>query len=483
MQDLLQTQAKIRVNWFCVLFLSVPFCIGYTTPLHAYQLEAPSQIADAMYEVPHLVQLVFPKSAAALANCSRQLRRLVHNFAQRITLETFNDIGQLAQGDWPQLCAVIVRQTRADPGFKWPSDCDLELVAALELSRRTRYGISKAFVVRSLQWQPQLQIEHVIKAMMFLHSPKWRKLTVLRIDNIVMESHSVSLLNSFAWPRLREIGISITDLDAVCHLAQAAWPSLLVLQLRVTNVTPAGIERLTTVRWSFLQSLILTTPPLSESVIFTPNKTSWPSLVRVHLSNIKLDVVSFGQLAVAYHTQLQELTLKCVGLTAAALSDLMQVPWLLLCMLDLSGNDLGAAELAAMVPAALPRLEKLMLVGTKLDVAAVKVLVKCNLPSLDGLGLSGNCLDDTAMRHLAQADWPQLENVFLNINQISAMGTAFLVNANWPAVRQLWLDKMAVAVQTADLLSSYDLPEGSRESVGWCSLHGRSLSPSGFESW
>lgn len=92
-----------------------------------------SELAEAMYAVPYLAQLLVRQSAGVLSCCSQHLKCLVHTCTICIHLP-MSDIGQLVKGDWPNLAVVALWRHILD-SFEWPHSTSLELLAMTDLSQ------------------------------------------------------------------------------------------------------------------------------------------------------------------------------------------------------------------------------------------------------------------------------------------------------------------------------------------------------------
>ena len=354
-----------------------------------------------MYEVPLLVQVVFPDSAATLASCSRYLRCLVHNCTQHVSVRSLEDIRQLMRSKWPQLCTVLVQPTFAEASFNWPEDGNLELVAALGVrNSKSTSSSSTAFVVRPARWQLQLhnQDDHAVRASASLGSSNWQALSQFSLNNCTLEQYTVAMQDAFKCLGLRYVDINISRLDAaVSSLAKGALPLLKKLSLKVTNVTAGSIQSLAAAQMPLLDSLTLIASDSADNVMFMPTTATWPQLTFLSLSGLHLMPRCFQCLAVVHHAHLQCLLLKSMQLSAANMSDLMQLPWLRLHTLEISHNHMGPDELAALLPKAMPALRFLCLVDTNLCAAAIEYLTRCSWPHLQGLSLACNCIDGTAL--------------------------------------------------------------------------------------
>lgn len=106
--------------------------------LHRKRLCLPRDaLADALHELheaPQLTAALCPTSSAALYTCSRQLRKVVHNFTTALRIQSFRDVVSIAKGDWPQLCLIILPDQCIDWQAIWPAPGTQELLAHLFLA-------------------------------------------------------------------------------------------------------------------------------------------------------------------------------------------------------------------------------------------------------------------------------------------------------------------------------------------------------------
>ena len=121
-------------------------------------------------------------------------------------------------------------------------------------------------------------------------------------------------------------------------------------------------------------------------------------------------------------------------------------------ILDLSSTNMGAAGMAQLVSAKMPRLLYLALSDNQLDAAAIEQLVNHSW-RLNNLELDGNNLDDAAMAYLARANGAHLESVSLYRNQITSQGLLTLTTAAWPRLTNLYVDEVTLTLETCAALS------------------------------
>ena len=425
---------------------------GEPQALQMYQPEASSQLADAMYEVPLLAQLLFSDSAAPLAACSRQLRRLIHNFTQQVTLTSEYDISQLVKSDWPQLSVVIWCDT-CSCQLEWPDNAKSKLAGSLTFAQGDNF--STVFIVRPTDGQSQAHMQHspLTTAMHVLARPNWQNTDFLTVTGYQFDADSVAQLSSLGWSRLSELCILVDKLDtatASC-LIKGSWPVLQILQLETDCRDINAIRILTDHQWLSLCDIDLISGTQLLCFEFKVHSDGMPQLYRLCISDTQSDDVSISELAAMYHARLGVLRLHGAWQSAVPLpSDLMQPPWVRLALLDVTNNLFGTNDMALLAQAQLPCLAHLILASTGLCTSTLQLLVTGNWPHLEYLDLSDNRINDTAMSHLASGIWPKLEKVQLVRNEVTPLGIACLRKASWPALFRMCVDRKAVCFRNLD---------------------------------
>ena len=253
-----------------------------------YQPEAPSQLANAMYEVPHLAQQLFSDSAAPLAGCSRQLRRLIHSSTQQVTLSSEHEISQVVKSNWPQLSVVMCNMCSS----KWPEDGKLKLVGSFQLSQEGK--VSTAFIVRPTEGQSQTHMQHspLTTAMHLLASPHGKDSATLFVTGYHFDAASVAQLTSLGWSRLSELSILVDKLDtatASCIIT-GSWPVLHFLHLGTDRWDFAATRILTDHQWPSLCELVLQLGTQSMTFEFELGVDDMPQLHRLTCQTCSLMV-------------------------------------------------------------------------------------------------------------------------------------------------------------------------------------------------
>ena len=404
-----------------------------------------------MCAVPLLMQLLVRQSAGVLSSCSQQLKYLVHNYTQRISLPSVDALDQLVRGEWPQLAVVVVNK-HLGSSFEWPHSGTLDLCATIELSQGSAH--STACIVRSkqhgAQLQPPLQDSHLSTATRFVSNIDQLNVSRLCFTVQKLDIKTVALLIAAAGFKVQQLHVEDDSLDAgpVLSAAKSCSPWLERLHLRLSNIGTDAIKNLLERRWPRLQSLSLTRTSRchEQPTYFTPTWTSWPHLSCLCLTGIPLDPFVMHLLVCNKCVWLHSLCLSSSSLGGDAILALSGGMWLQLQVLGLGENKLGANHIVVLEKASFARLNRLELHGNPLNAAAMKHLVACKLPCLQALRLDDNLLDNSAMVHLAQGDWPGLTHLYINNTFVDAAGINELTKGDWLHLQHLRLDRTAARV-------------------------------------
>ena len=73
---------------------------GHEMPPYGSRLSQ-STLADMVYEVPCLLEILDAKSRASLSGCSKYLQQLIHSVTTTITVNDISDVECLVKGDCP----------------------------------------------------------------------------------------------------------------------------------------------------------------------------------------------------------------------------------------------------------------------------------------------------------------------------------------------------------------------------------------------
>ena len=130
------------------------------------------------------------------------------------------------------------------------------------------------------------------------------------------------------------------------------------------------------------------------------------------------------------------------GISAQAVSDIVQVTCPLLQTLNMCSNKLNAEAMSFLVKGNWPRLTSLDLSHNSLDTDAIQVLGEASpWPLLQKLNLSNNKLGSGAIAHLISTNWPNLHYLDLRFNQMDILAVSELVKGKWPEITHLFLGR------------------------------------------
>lgn len=273
-------------------------------------------LADVVYEVPCLMDMLTHCEWAALMACSRIWREIVHDSAQIVFLNQPSNIQTLAKRNWHSLSVIVLRQSCDASIFEWFPDYangSLQLMAHISMSSSNEGGSCTALFVRpwakkrlcdspadqqrltqamsyfsSATWHPLIQLriwytaESVTKqivvqlrCMLHLTSLDLSNLALLPEDIGVLVQGQARLLNTINlqqcslstvamrhlaagnWPQLEVLYLSDNKLgdDASSCLVKGSWSKLHVLWLNGNNITTTGLATLLHGPWVELREL------------------------------------------------------------------------------------------------------------------------------------------------------------------------------------------------------------------------------------
>ena len=390
-------------------------------------------LTDILHEAPRVLQLVSPDDKKALLAVCKSTRRLVHAFANRITLQEDDSLEHL-----------------------------LDTAVGPHLHQLDLHGIKlRATAVPGLTSAP------------------WSALTSLTLCNCGLNGSTISkLAASKCWPVLQHLSLCNNRLStaAVKAMAGSNWPLLRHLDLSSNKLTASAISQLTQLRWANLEVLDLSKNPyLDSSAIQKLSSGSWPLLkglavggnfglglfaqmtasswplletVQINCNYCAPQVVSFAgcwqnvkNLQIITH--LPSPSDKFRSFSMPAVSGLTAAEWTNLQTLDLSCSSLGQSGVMQLAHGQWPLL-------SKLDISQI---ANCALltpddyadfaqgswPKLTYLSLAHNKMDNDCAMQLAYGDWPLLANIDLSYNNIGADGGTELAVADWPYLEHLCL--------------------------------------------
>lgn len=396
---------------------------GHHTMLCSDRSKPASQLAQLLYMLPILRQLLWSTSAAALNSCNTELRQLVHSFTKQLEVKAMPDLQEIAEGYWPQLKVVALHIECDSSQIKWRVSKSTETVACLELSQQahnmylftysTKIGQSSStFLVRPVCQITSSCSRSQDDIAVTLNQPCWDNIGYLACIGVNLVSAQIRQLCARDWSHIMELDLNHISCDAaaVAILADAPWPKLKKLLISLRSMSYTSFKPVTQRQWPCLQQLGLRYVDVEKAGAdgYIPNRASWPQLLKLCFDTITLHSTSMAQLASVHHTSLIVLSLTSGTVTARALDSLGQLPWLRLQQLLLQDMPIGPAEMDLLVQATMPELEYLSLVGTMLDTPAMQHLVNGWWPKLERLMLQENNIAKAGVDALARADWPSL---------------------------------------------------------------------------
>ncbi len=81
--------------------------------------ESSCDLVDLMCAVPELVKAITPEGWAGLLACNRQWRQFVRDNAQRVSINTADDIDTIFHGRWPRLSEVMLCNSQGRTKIDW----------------------------------------------------------------------------------------------------------------------------------------------------------------------------------------------------------------------------------------------------------------------------------------------------------------------------------------------------------------------------
>ena len=273
------------------------------------------------------------------------------------------------------------------------------------------------------------------------------------------------------WPRLEELTVDRPDLATIEALGSATWRAL--RSLRINGLTGPDV--------SFNADKADLDAPAARALAAALRRM--PALRALDLDCMVFSDAAAGELfrssSAEAVPQLRALTVSNAELTLTAVCVLAAAGWRLE-ELDLSGNALGAAGLAALLSAPTFAFRRLAVFRCSLDAAALLALANAPWP-LEELDLTGNnfhdaaaaaalpalsrhaglrrlyvgdCLSAASFKALVEAAWPALTHFGACQAKVAfdALGAAAF--AGFPALEELDLSGVALGEAGAALLAS-----------------------------
>lgn len=104
--------------------------------------------AQLLYEVPHVTDVLCPRSRAAVSACSTQLRTMMHSITTIITVTDSSDVELIAEGNWLCLSLIILPKSSSwNSSPFWTQHSNQDLLSVLVMWQSNTHAT--AFVVAS----------------------------------------------------------------------------------------------------------------------------------------------------------------------------------------------------------------------------------------------------------------------------------------------------------------------------------------------
>ena len=424
-------------------------------------------LTNILQAVPRLLEVL---PWAALLSCSRNLRCLIKRSTQKLTVHQSSRQFARLDGDWPELCLIIVAEQIFEDTMCWylfQAHSKIKLLTLLILEQDRKGCGALVVCSQNTVWHlPSLAVQnkHAAIAYEHLHKTEWQHATKMHPIRNRLGKHSIAQLSARSWPSLVELNFdhyrASLDAASMAHLAEGVWPSLSKLDLSSTNVNADGILSLSEGHWPSLQELCLGGKPrlCMETLELIFKSQAWPMLFKLSLRDMKIDTACSGNVPFTMAC-LQALTVHSTPLDAKIVAVFVRAPWPCLTALTLSNTGLGQDEIGLLVTASLPALSTLDLERNKLALGAAQHLRRSEWPQLATLVLSENYLDDCAMSYIAMGQWPNLHVLQLADNCFQVQGLRVLTAGKWPMLHSLTLSRSLNIAATHVLLDLKPCPE------------------------
>lgn len=390
-------------------------------------------LTDILHEAPRVLQLVSPDDKKTLSAVCKSVRRLVHAFASRITLQEDDTMQHL-----------------------------LDTAVGPHLLRLDLHGIKLTAT-----------------AVSGLNNAPFTSLRSLTLCNCGLNGSTISkLVAGSCWPLLQHLSLRNNKLStaAIKAMVGSNWPQLQHMDLSCNKLTVSAISQLTQLRWSNLEILDLSSNPYLESnAIRKLSSGSWPLLKGLAIGG-SFGLAFFAEVTASSWPLLETIHVNCdycppqavsfagcwqnvknlqivtrlptplgsfSSFSMPAVSGLTEANWTNLQTLDLSRSNLGRSGITQLANGQWPLLHKLdisrMLYPEALTPDEYADFAEGSWPKLIYLNLAHNKMSDECAVQLTSGDWPLLANIDLSYNDIGADGSAELAEADWPYLEHLCL--------------------------------------------
>ena len=265
-------------------------------------------LTNILQAVPRLLEVLPPAAWAALLSCSRDLRHLIKRSTQKLTVRQSSRQFARLDGDWPELCLIIVAEQIFEDTTCWcrfQAHSKIKLLTVLILEQDTKGCGALVVCSQNTIWRlPALAVQnkHAAIAYEHLHKTEWQHATKMHPIRNRLGKHSIAQLSARGWPSLVELNFDhyrdSLNAASMAHLAEGVWPSLSKLDLSSINVNADGILSLSKGHWPSLQELCLGAKPRlrMETLELIFKSQAWPRLSKLSLRDMKIDTACSGSL-------------------------------------------------------------------------------------------------------------------------------------------------------------------------------------------
>ena len=272
-----------------------------------------------------------------------------------------------------------------------------------------------------------------------------------KLGNLFFEKchHMEDLL--LPWTDISSQGLEIL-------ISRSSWPTLKKIDLSNVKMTDDNLKILASAKWQLLEELIFKNSEITQKGIAIIATTSdWSNLKKLDLTGNKVGDKGLELLVYGKWKLLEDLILDDSKITNEGVEVLVNRPyWPNLKKLDISSNNLQDDGFYFLASSDWQKLEELVLKFLSFEARFIKDLVKrSNWPNLKKLDISRSSIDENEFYFFLSAKWPFLELLNLASTDITAQGLATLINSpNWPNMKALDLSETKTSDDGLEVLAS-----------------------------